>query len=254
MKRFEWTSLYVGRLAINEVYGLVKSTILEANEVRAQIGAIPDAALNTMEAVNNAMYEQMNREMKSLLTEQLIEIDKDRDDRFAEIRRNINTAVKGRNPEKKNAGEKLKHFMTPYWNLPKIALDPQTRIFTEMYEKYLENGELQTQAEIIGIAEMLTELKEVNTQFDGIYKERREQEVAQAGPSASSLKGDVVKSYEDFCTAIEQAVNFMPNNDLVSLSKKMDNLRAKYAKLITKSEKSEETPAEVQEDDVDVNE
>jgi len=37
-----------------------------------------------------------------------------------------------------------------------------------------------------------------------------------------------VTSYNQFCTALEQAVNLTPNPEIITLFNKMDDLRKKY--------------------------
>jgi len=69
---------------------------------------------------------------------------------------------------------------------------------------------------------------------------RNEQVSAIEGPSDSSLKSATSKSYEHFCTAIEQAVNYTPSDVLIALFNQMDELRKAYARLIHKKDKEEE--------------
>jgi hypothetical protein len=52
-----------------------------------------------------------------------------------------------------------------------------------------------------------------------------------------------VKSYENFCTIIEQSVNLTPTDVLVTLFDRMDNLRKTYHALIPKK-KEEKTVEE----------
>ena len=79
-----------------------------------------------------------------------------------------------------------------------------------------------------------------NTALSALYQTRNEQVAAVEGPSASSLKSATARSYDQFCTAIEQAVNYTPSDVLSTLFNQLDELRKTYARLIHKKDKEEE--------------
>ena len=114
MQTKEFTTVYVSNLTIDDLYSLNNATIGCANPVKQNIGEMPRLTLAQLETANTAMGEQMNKSSKSVLTAQLAEMDVDCDDRFAEIKRNVVTAVKGRDAVKKAAGEKFQIFLSPY--------------------------------------------------------------------------------------------------------------------------------------------
>ncbi len=82
---------------------------------------------------------QMNKALKSLLTPQLTEMKEDREDRFAEIKRNVTTALKGRDPEKKAAAEIVEIFLRPYWDFSTKAMNTQTGVLIDLFGKYKAN-------------------------------------------------------------------------------------------------------------------
>ena len=110
-------------------------------------------------------------------------------------------------------------------------MNTETGVFAEMLEKYNASESLTADAATIGIADMMTGLETTNTEFDTLYQTRNTAEATQSGTSASSLKANVVKSYEQFCIAVEQAVNFVATDELNTLFSEMDELRKKYAVL-----------------------
>lgn len=247
MKNKIFHVLYAIRLSINNLFSLIKATIDLARPVINNIGGVPLAAFAQMEADINAMGEQMNKASKSIITPQLSAMDADRDNRFAEIKRNVTTALRGRNAEKKAAAENLKIFFGPYWKTDKKAMNTQTNVFLEMSGKYNADATLKAHATTIGIDVMMSEHEAVNMEFDALYKTRLLAEAGQEGPSATSLKAAAVKSYDEFCTAIEQALNFTPSGSLTDLFNQMDELRKTYAKLVPKKGKKEEEQKEISE-------
>lgn len=192
------------------------------------------------ETDNNAMGIQMNKALKSVMTQQVSELDIECDDRFAEIKRNVSTNLQGRDPEKKAAANELKIFLNPYWDTNLKPLNTQTSLTAEFLGKINASATLKTHAATIGISAMLTGLDTANTALSTLYQSRNEQSATLEGTSASSLKSAIVKSYEQFCNALEQAVNFTPSDILSQLFNQIDELRKTYARLIHKKDKEEE--------------
>lgn len=233
-------ALYPIRLKIDDLFSLTKSTIEYAVPVRESIGELPSAILSQLETDNNAMGLQIKKSLKSGLTAQVTELDIDCDDRFAEVKRNVTTNLLGRNPEKKAAAEALKLFLNPYWNTDTKPLNTQINLFKEMFGKFSGNGALIEQATIVGIANMMAGLEAANNALSTLYQTRNEQVSALDGPSASSLKSATAKSYEHFCTAVEQAATYTPSDVLTALFNQMDELRKAYARLIRIKDKEED--------------
>ena len=244
METKTFSALYVSRLPINDLYALTRSTIEYASPVKEDLSDLINAALAQMETASTVIEVQMNKPLKSSLTEELSGLDDDRDDRFSEIKRNVSTCIKGRDEVKKSAAGRLKAFLDPYWDTDKEAMNTETGVFAEMLGKYHASESLQADAVTIGITDMLVGLETVNTEFGTLYQTRNTLEATQSGPSASSLKSTVVHSYEQFCTAIEQAVNFAVTDTLADLFSEMDELRKKYATLMNRKDEEEEAPTE----------
>lgn len=243
METKSFSILHVNNLRIDDLYSLGKSTIEYATPFRESIGDLPAATLARLETDNKALEEQMNKALKSALTGPLAESDADRDNRFSEIKRHISTHMKGRDETKKAAAQNLEAFLSSYWDTNQRALNTETGVLSEMLAKYKADETLLANAAEIGITDMMTGLETANTAFNTLYQNRNTQE-SQGGPSASSLKSAVVNSYQQFCTAIEQAVSFTASDTLITLFNQMDELRKKYAALINKKDKEEETPSE----------
>lgn len=247
METKEFTIVHLSHLKIDDLFSLNKSTIEYADPVKEDIGEMPKLTLGHLVSDNHAMELQMNKALKNVLTPQLTEMNADREDRFSEVKRNVTTALKGRDLAKKNAAENLKIFLEPYWDINRKAMNTQTGVFHEMFGKYNANVEMKAYAATIGISQMMTELEMSNTQFNTVYQTRLTQEAAVEGPSATSLRAAATQSYEQFCTAVEQAVNFMSSETLVTLFNQLDELRKTYARLIhTEEEEPEPSTAPAQ--------
>lgn len=247
MESKSFYALYPIRLTVDDLFSLSKSTIEYANPLKESIGSLPKAILARLETDNNAMGVQIKKALKSGLTAQVSELDLDCGDRFAEVKRNVSTTLLGRDPEKKAAAEALKIFMNPYWDTDSKPLNTQTSLTTEMFVKFNASEKLKTHAATIGITDMMAGLETANAALSALYQTRNEQVAAVEGPSASSLKSATAKSYEHFCTAVEQAVNYTPSDVLSTLFNQLDELRKTYARLIHKKDKDEQaSPAKAE--------
>ncbi|HBL77493.1 MAG: hypothetical protein A2W90_10420 [Bacteroidetes bacterium GWF2_42_66] len=244
METVKFCSINLKQLKVADLYSLSKSTIDYALPVKESIGDLPKAALAQLETDNAAMGAQLNKTSKSAFTKALAEKDKERDQRFAEIKHTITTACISLDNAKKVAGENMKLFFDPYWKTDKTALNTETALFAEMIAKLNASDSLKQQAVTIGITAMLAGLEESNIEFDTIYKTRNAQEAANDAPSASSLKPATIKSYEQFCMAVEQTINLVSTETLLNLFNQMDELRSKYARLVAKTSNGNDAPEE----------
>jgi len=227
MKMLEFDQIFVIRLTISNVLGLIKSTIKQALAVKDELGDLPLAALNQLIANNEQFEPAVNNPSKSEFTDRVNLANNDRKERFGEIKRNVKLHLKGRDAAKKAAAKKLEFFFSPYWGLMNEPLNTFTGIVNTMFEKYKVNTEIKADAKLIGIDAFLDGFEISNNDFDAIYNQRLANDAAHE-LSASGQKRDVCNSYTEFCNAIEQAVNFTPKESIHTLFKNMNELRKTY--------------------------
>jgi len=240
METKKFTPVHLNHLTIDDLFALNKSSIGFAIPVRDVIGELLKIILSQLETNNNAMGMQMKKALKNVLTPELIDMNTDRIDRFAEIKRNVSTSLKGREQEKKTAAENMKVFLDPYWDTNKKALNTQTGLLNELFGKFNASATLKAHAATIGITGMMAGLETVNTEYGALYKTRNQQDAALQGPSASSLRAAATESYEQFCVAVEQAIKFTSSETFITLFGQLDQLRKTYARLIHKKDKEQE--------------
>ena len=227
MKNLSFTTLHVNNLSINNTYSLIKSSIDIAIPVKTSLGEIVNAALTKVMADNESFGQQTNKNQKSELTDDLKPLDKDRDATEAEINRTVTFYSKSNDATKKAAAEKLKSFLTPYWNAASLPLNTQTGVLSEMLAKFNANADLKAAALALGIDGSFATLETQNNTFYAVYKSRND-EVSSRETSGSSLKPAAIASYIDFITAIELTANMMPNETVLALFNNLDTLRKKY--------------------------
>jgi len=118
-----------------------------------------------------------------------------------------------------------------------------TGILHEMIEKYKSDPELLAEAKELGVDAIILEIETANIKFNALYNQRLADEASREW-SASAQKATVCSSYAEFSNAIEQQVNFAPNEDSIKLFNQLEELRKKYQNLGAKGkdEPEPETP------------
>jgi len=228
MSNFLFSVLYVAKLTINNAFSLFKTSIELGRASQEQLSPIIVAALNQLALDNDKFGKEINKLQKSGFTSDLILSDKERDNQYAEIKRIISSYLKSSQPNKKAAAKLLQLFLTPYLNAAALPFNTETDILVEIITKYNANADLISAAQELDITGLFNALDEKNAAFYSLYQTRLEEQSGRVKASGSSLKPAAVASYIQFCTAVEQGANFIPNPETITLFNKLDELRKKY--------------------------
>jgi len=243
MKKKEFITLNGARLANEDAASLFQLTLDVANPVKAEIGEMANVALTNFTTNASPFIDQTNRLRESPLTLQINTLRKQDSAIVAEIKRTVVFEKKSRTEARKTAATDLEFFFKPYWDLDSRALGTQIKDTTELVGKYLADAAIVAKATTIGVNVPMDELKVNNTSLASLYLTRNE-EVGGRGASGTDLRPAANEGYVQFCNVIEQSVNLMPNDTLVTLFNNMDALRVKSHALISKTkDKPEETSA-----------
>jgi len=108
MEKMSFSLLRTSGLSINNVFSLVKSSADISIPVQSYLGEMVNAALAKLMVDNEKFGEQINKNQKSGLTDDMKPLDKDRDDVQYEINRDITYHLKGSDVGKKAAAQTLK--------------------------------------------------------------------------------------------------------------------------------------------------
>ena len=232
MNYVSFSPLYVNLLTISGVFSLNKSTIELAKPLVANLGSIPAATLAQLELAQQELGAGMNQSQKSALSDALKALDKERDAFIAEIFRVTGSYLRSSNEAKKSAASTLHLFVVPYKGVASQPVNIETGTVTDMVLKYRARPDLQAAAQTLGIDNLFDELDSKNMELNSFYSNRTA-EYAERNEAASSFKPAAVAAYIQFCTSIEQAFNFAPNETITALFNVMDEYRKKYHALET---------------------
>jgi hypothetical protein len=226
MTRF--IALSVSNLRLDDLAGLASETIAVANPQTPALGAVGTAKLQVLITVNGTFVSLLNKNRASLLTPQIEEKDRERDGLLAEIKRTAKTARKSSVPATAAAGAKLVDFLTPFWNIGKEPMMSQTTQVTLLTERYTADPDAVMAANTLGLSAIIQSLITANTDLFNLYNERLSETGATDGPSASSLKNEVVAAYDGFCASVEITLSALPSDALQLLFNEMNGIRRKY--------------------------
>lgn len=220
--------LHVSHLRLDYLAGLVSETIDMATLQKEILGDVGAAKLQTLTAAGNTFFALLNKQYASDLTLQIKEKDRQRDVLFSEIKRTSKSGRKSSLPAHADAGTKMVDFLHPFWNIGKEPIISQTTQINILSTRYAADATLKSAAQTLGIASQMQSLFHTNTALLNLYNERLDEMAAKKGPSASSMKSDVVIAFDEFCRAIEVILSALPSDGLQLLFNEINDLRRKY--------------------------
>jgi hypothetical protein len=242
MKKNEFFTVHLNHLSNEDAASLFVQTGEHAIPVRGYLGEIANVVLTNLQTNSAAFSAQANRQKKSKFSE---EVKNDREvsaNLFAEINRTVTFESKSRDKSKQKAAFDFDFFFASYSNIAKGPIGTQMKQTQEMIVKYKADPTLISAAQMIGVDNLMNELEMDNNALINVYKTRTT-DSGNREASSTDLRPAATESYVDSCTIIEQAVNFMPNEQLLSLFNSMNELRKKHNALIPKNkDKGKDSP------------
>ena len=227
MIKFSLAPLTAANLTVNNAHALFTSSIEISIPFQSFLGPIENATLTQFISDNDNFGKQINKNQKSDKTEELNSLDKERVGFWREVKRIENSYRNSPDPVKKSAAAVLGSFIAPYKDSESLPLNSRSGVFSEITLKYRSRPELMQAASTLGVDSSFGMLETKNTAYNTLYKARND-EYAKAEASGSSLKPAAVTSYNQFCTSIEQAANFTPTPEIISLFNNLNELRKTY--------------------------
>jgi hypothetical protein len=218
------------KISIIDLGGVSNETALVSEDARGSLGELGNTALDKLKEDNSAFRKKLVAARGSLATPEIQEGDKERDGCVSEVMRTSNAAAKSSNEENAAAGKIVVMFMFPYHNVQYEPLISETSTLSFMQEQYYGNEEVQNAAAKLQLTPVFEKLFEANERVSRLWKERSAEEAAKSGPSASSLRGNLEKSYYNFCDIVVQTLNLTPSPELEKLFFSINEIRIKYTR------------------------
>jgi len=242
MEKKEFETVHLNHLSNEDAASLFDQTCEHATPLVGILGEIGSRAFANLQTSSASFSLQVHRPQKSKYTEQVVDNRKVSSGILAEIKRTVAFELKSRDERRKQAAKDFDFFFDPYSDIARAAIGSQIDQTQKMITKYRGNQDLINAALTIGVDTLMTELETDTMSLSTIYKTRTV-DTSNHETSATDLRPATTESYIQFCAIVEQAVNLMPNDALLSLFNTLNELRKKHNALISKpKDKGTSTP------------
>jgi hypothetical protein len=209
--------------------GLVTDTISLATPVTEALGEVAAAKLDVLSATNGKFHNLLNKQYASELTPQIQEKDQLRDALFSELKRTAKSGSMSSLPAIAASGKRIVALLAPFWNLDKKPIMSQTDEIEIFQKRYAADPTYTADISNLGLASQLQRLFTANTDLFNLYDMRAHLLVDVEGtPSATSIKNELVRDYDEFCLSLETILSVLPSAALHGLFTEMNSVRRKY--------------------------
>jgi hypothetical protein len=219
---------------LDDLAGLSTETVAKALPLSGSLGAIGEAKLQVLQTDTNQLVSLLHKQQGNELTPAIQAEDATRDGLFSDIKRVSKAASKSTLEVNAAAGAKLVEFLKTYWNIGQEPMMSQTVVIKLMIERYLADPALMSAATTVGLIPVFDALMMSNNHLSNLYDQRVDEIVAAEGPSATSVKSDLVISYEEFCDFVKMALSTLPSPGLQTLFGDINEIRRKYVARLPK--------------------
>ena len=238
MEKKSFGTLSLTRLSNDDFSNLIEFSIDVATPSQSALGDVGKAALTNLETKARPFIIQTNKLRANRLSETINGLGKQQLELVAEMKRIIVFEKKSRDSGCKISATDAEPFFKPYWDIPTLVFSSQITHTTELVTKYDAAPDIQAKCAVIGVNVVMAELRNCNATLRALYLQRNEE--VGGSISGTDLRPAAYDAYVRFCTVVEQTLNLMPNDMLLTVFNNMDELRAKAHALIAK-DKPEET-------------
>ena len=227
MNYTSFSPLYIANLNISNLYGFNKAVLDLTQPIIPHLNAIVAAAFNELKSSTNTLGQNMNQNQKNAYTDTVKLLDKERDGYASEIFRVTSSLLRSSIDTKKAAATTLQLFLSPYKGITSQPVSSESSTTDSMVAKYKANPTLVEAGKLLEIDKVFDKLEAKNEEVKVAYNAKTT-EAATKDDSATSAKPAAVAANIQFCTALEQAYNYTPSDEVTALFNKIDEIRKKY--------------------------
>lgn len=235
-----FSPLSVSDLTNKSIFALSKSVSSLFSPLRSTLSPVLMALLDELDLNTQQMGLHMNKNQKGRFTQPLRVLDKDRDALLGEIFRVSSSFLRSSSDDKKQAATELQYFLSPYRGIAYLPANDETAAVEEMMMKFNADPALVTAANVLDLGRVFSAVAAKNTEYKTQYNAQKDDKVANRG-SASNYRPMTITSFVQLCTALEQAYNYAPDDNITVLFNKVDEYRKTYHALIGTDDDDDET-------------
>lgn len=179
------------------------------NDVYSYITAATPAALHIEElapayqALIKKQLELINRNRNVAFTDELAELDKERDRWLGQLNRTVDTAVASPSTTQAEAGRKLQRILSPYRGIAGNEYTKQTSEIKGLLRDF-NTSEIADLLDTIGAGSTISKLREANDNFDAKYNERITTEASRTRSDTGTIdnRRALDEAYRNMCQIV----------------------------------------------------
>jgi hypothetical protein len=229
-------NLDLNNMTIENTHRLVKSALNLITTYKHILGNMGKSILSMLINDHEKFVVGVNEQSKFFYTEEIIFEEKNWDNRLNEIKKIIESCIKGDNEKKKIEAHNLDFFLTKHSHFNCAILFPQKYKNLEIFNHYHEDSQIQKSAKIIGVDKLFIELEAINAKFNMLHDLKIEENSDQLDKLVERERSAIINSYLLFCVYMQEAANLSSDFELHSVFNKMDDLHKNYATILSKEE------------------
>lgn len=211
------------------------STIEKSNPETLQI----KTQFDNLSVPVNELFNLTQRDRGSELSEDLVEIDKRRDNCWLGIDYQLQSYRYHYNLSKKEATIELERSLLPFGTgISRLKYVEETITINGIIEKWESNAELQEHISQLGLSEWVAKLKEENLLFDNKFKERVEERANEPEVKSIELRKTIIEHYRTLLKHLTAHTTLSTDNTYDTINSKINELIEEYNKMIPKKEET----------------
>lgn len=164
---------------------------------------------------------------KSEHTKTLVELDKQRDERYIALNYRLEAEEKCPVPERKEAAKLLRIVLKTYGNPTKLNLIEETSVINNLLAE-LKQSKYEDAIRLTGLQEWISWLETANKEFFTTHEQRRDNTAGQVSIDVKAVRKQLDEHYFKIKNRISALVELEPSETLTTLVSKIEATIEKY--------------------------
>jgi hypothetical protein len=190
------------------------------------------------------LFELTQADKGSEISEELVELDGNRDATWFGIELQIESYTHHFDPAKQEAALDLENSLTPFGTgIARLKYVEETNTLNGIINKWENTAELSTAIITLSLTDWLNKLKDDNNLFDTKFRARVNERADAPDVKSVELSKQILAAYRELLAHLEAHTTLNKDGAYDTINNRINQLIDEYNKMIPKKE-SEETPAE----------
>jgi len=198
-------------------------------------------ALKSLTTDYDEMGKSFQKEVRSMKTQSLKELDKRRDDAIRGMTALVKSYRFHFDPAKNQAGNLLEQSIYKYArSIAKLSYQEETAVLTNLLTDWNQDTALGQAIKVLDLADWKTELETANQEFNHVYLARNKEKAHQESiASVSEIREEVEANYQMLTQHLHAHAILNPSENLTALIAELNMLIEKYNTEVSRTKRKE---------------